>query len=53
MLGLVERRVCLVLGHPRSTQRYQRRPPEDEAPLIAALIELAAQRARLSASGSK
>jgi len=40
-LGLAERRVCRVLGQPRSTQRYQRQPPDDDAPLTAAIIELA------------
>jgi transposase InsO family protein len=28
--GVSERRVCKVLGHPRSTQRYQPYPSEDE-----------------------
>jgi len=45
-LGLAERRVCRVLGQPRSTQRYQRQPPDDEAPLTAASIELASQYGR-------
>jgi hypothetical protein len=40
MLGLAERRVCRVLGQPRSTQRYQRQPSNDEALLTAAIIEL-------------
>lgn len=39
MLGFAERRVCRVLGQPRSTQRYQRQPPDDEAPLTAAIIK--------------
>ena len=45
-LGLAERRVCRVLGQPRSTQRYQRQPPDDEAPLTAAIIKLASQYGR-------
>jgi transposase InsO family protein len=45
-LGLAERRVCRVLGQPRSTQRYQRQPPDDEAPLTAAIIRLASQYGR-------
>jgi len=45
-LGLAERRVCRVLGQPRSTQRYQRQPPDDEAPLTAAIIQLASQYGR-------
>jgi transposase InsO family protein len=46
MLGFAERRVCRVLGQPRSTQRYQRQPPDDEAPLTAAIIKLASQYGR-------
>ncbi len=45
-LGLAERRVCRVLGQPRSTQRYQRESPNDEAPLTAAIIKLASQYGR-------
>ena len=30
-----ERRACRVLGQPRTTQRYQRRRPADERPLLA------------------
>jgi putative transposase len=45
-LGLAERRVCRVLGQPRSTQRYQRESPADEAPLTAAMIKLASQYGR-------
>jgi len=45
-LGLAERRVCWVLGQPRSTQRYQRQPPDDEAPLTQAIVTLASQYGR-------
>ena len=45
-LGLAERRVCRVLGQARSTQRYQRESPSDEAPLTAAIIALASQYGR-------
>lgn len=45
-LGLAERRVCRVLGQARSTQRYQREPSSDEAPLTAAIIALASQYGR-------
>ena len=30
-----ERRACQVLGQSRSTQRYVKRPPTDEAKLLA------------------
>lgn len=45
-LGLAERRVCRTLGQARSTQRYQREPPDDEAPLTTAIIQLASQYGR-------
>jgi putative transposase len=45
-LGLAERRVCRVLRQARSTQRYQREPSSDEAPLTAAIIALASQYGR-------
>lgn len=46
MLGLAERRVCRVLGQSRSTQRYQRQPPDDEPALTQAIIGLASQYGR-------
>ncbi len=42
-LGLAERRVCRVLGQPRSTQRDQREPPDDEARLTETIVRLASQ----------
>lgn len=42
-LGLAERRACRVFGPPRSTQRYQREPPDDEAALTQAIVQLASQ----------
>jgi len=45
-LGLAERRVCRVLGQPRSTQRYQRKPVHDEGPLTQAIIALASRYGR-------
>lgn len=36
-----ERRVCQVLGQPRSTQRRHRFVPDDEPRLVARLVELA------------
>lgn len=41
-----ERRVCRVIGQPRSTQRYQVRVPNDEPRLIQRIIELATQYGR-------
>ena len=41
-----ERRACVVLGQPRSTQRYERKIPDDEAALTAWGVELASQYGR-------
>lgn len=41
--GIPERRACRVLGQPRSTQRYQRKLPDDEAALTQAIVHLASQ----------
>lgn len=43
VLPVLERRVCRVLGQPRSTQRYQKRRLPDEAALTRRVIELASQ----------
>ncbi len=40
-LGVSERRACRVLGQPRSTQRHQGRPLEDDVTLTAAIVRLA------------
>ena len=45
-MDVSERRVCRVLGQPRSTQRYQKRRPPDEAALTERIIELASQYGR-------
>ena len=45
-LGLAERRVCRVWGHPRPTQRYQHEPPDDEARLTETIVRLASQYGR-------
>ena len=42
-LGVSERRACRVLGHPRSTQRYEPSPVEDEKALTAEIVALAGQ----------
>ena len=36
-----ERRACRVLGQARSTQRRERHIPDDEARLVAEMVELA------------
>jgi putative transposase len=41
-----ERRVCRVIGQPRSTQRRVARTPDDEAALVADMIALARQYGR-------
>ena len=41
-LGRAERRVCKVLGQPRATQRYAPHIADDEPPLRAEIITLAA-----------
>jgi transposase InsO family protein len=41
-----ERRVCRVLGQPRSTQRYRPRPPDDEDRLTERIVELASRYGR-------
>ncbi len=46
VLPVSERRVCRVLGQPRSTERYQRRQLPDEAALTARVIDLASQYGR-------
>ena len=40
-LGVSERRACRVLGHPRSTQRYEPMPSDHEQDLTADIVELA------------
>ena len=41
-----ERRACQVLGQVRSTQRRERQIPDDEARLVARMVELATQYGR-------
>lgn len=45
-LDVSERRTCQVIGQPRSTQRYDKQIPEDEALLRQRIIELASQYGR-------
>lgn len=41
-----ERRACEVLDQPRSTQRYEPQPRDDEAALVQSMLELVRQRPR-------
>lgn len=43
MFHVPARRACRVLGQSRSTQRYCSLPLDDEAPLVARIVELASQ----------
>ena len=45
-LDVSERRACRVVGQPRSTQRYHKRPADDEEYLTARIIELASRYGR-------
>ena len=42
-LDASERRACLVIGQPRSTQRYDKHIPTDEKLLRQRIIELASK----------
>jgi putative transposase len=46
VLSVPERRVCRVLGQPRTTQRYERKPRDDEDELTGRIIELATKYGR-------
>ena len=46
MFGVSERRACKVLGHPRSTHRYEPIPGEDEQGLTEEIVELASRYVR-------
>jgi putative transposase len=41
-----ERRACRVTGQPRTSQRYQSKPRDDEAALVKRMLELVRQRPR-------
>ncbi len=41
-----ERRACKALGQPRSTQRYQPQPRNDEGPLVRRMLAVARRRPR-------
>ena len=42
-LGVSERRACRVLGQARSTQRYEKRVPDDEPYIVSRIVALACQ----------
>lgn len=44
--GISERRACSVLGHARSSQRYNKHPREDEVALRRDIVQLAGQYGR-------
>ena len=46
MFGVSERRACKVLGHPRSTHRYEAIPVEAEQGLTEEIVELASRYGR-------
>jgi hypothetical protein len=52
-LGVSERRACRVIGQPRSTQRREAVTPEDEARLVADIVELATTYGRYGSAGSR
>ena len=43
IFGVSLRRACRVLGHPRSTQRYEPSPLDDEKALTEEIVEVASQ----------
>ena len=45
-LDVSERRACRVVGQPRSTQRYNKLPADDEEFLTSRIIELASKYGR-------
>jgi putative transposase len=45
-LDVSERKACQVIGQPRSTQRYEKQVPDDEALLRERIIELASKYGR-------
>lgn len=41
-----QRRACRVIGQPRSSQRYQSKPRDDESALVKRMLDVAGQRPR-------
>ena len=46
VMGISERRACRAIGQPRSTQRHERKVPDDEERLISQIVRLATQYGR-------
>ena len=46
VLGVSERRAGRVIGQPRSRQRYEKRPADDEEQLRMRIVDLASQSRR-------
>ena len=45
-MGISERRACRAIGQPRSTQRHERKVPDDEERLTSQIVRLATQYGR-------
>ena len=45
-MGISERRACRAIGQPRSTQRHERKVPDDEEQLIGQIARLATEYGR-------
>jgi len=45
-MGISERRACRSIGQPRSTQRHERKVPDDEERLTSQIVRLATQYGR-------
>lgn len=48
-----ERRACRVIEQPRTSQRYQARPRDDERALVKRMLELVRQRPRFGAASPR
>lgn len=46
VMGISERRACRAIGQPRSTQRHERKVPDDEERFVGQIIRLATQYGR-------
>jgi hypothetical protein len=46
VLGISERQACWAIGPPRSTQRHERKVPDDEERLVGQIVRLATQYGR-------
>ena len=48
VMGISERRACRAIGQPRSTQRHERKVPDDEERLTNQIVGLATRYGRYS-----